>query len=52
MAEYQVLGCGLRVRRMIVVKNTLVYWGEEKESGGRSLVEECTWIGDARDCYG
>ena len=52
MAEHDVLGYVLRVRGWIAFKSTLVYWGEEKESGVRSLVEECTWIGDARDCYG
>ena len=45
VAEHHVLGCVLRVRGWIVFKSTLVYWGEEKECGVRSLGEESAWIG-------
>ena len=37
MAEHHVLGCVLRVRGLIESKSTLVYWGEEKDSGLRPL---------------
>ena len=37
VAEHHVLGCVLRVRGWIAFKSTLVYWGEEKDSGLRPL---------------
>ena len=36
VVEHDVFGCVPRVRGLIVFKSTLVYWGEEKDSG-RSL---------------
>ena len=45
MAEHHVLGCVLRVRGLIESKSTLVYWGEEKDSGLRPFRKESVSIG-------
>ena len=45
VAELHALGCVLRVRELIILKSTLVSWGEEKDSGLRSFWEESAWIG-------
>ena len=37
VVEHDVFGCVPRVRGLIVFKSTLVYWGEEKDSGLRPL---------------
>ena len=48
MAERHMFGCISNARRMMSFKNTLVYWGEEKDSALRPLGKDYAWGRDQK----